>query len=745
MSELDPRYIKYGYWINRSQGPIMGQTITTDSKTGSIIIALLAICTSLATSRLWHLLTFVYHQCRANGKPSNGLFRQQQALLRTLPTASSLIADSVKLAFSWKRTKNRKTSLQLLPQTVLALVFTLGSMAAGIFSSLIVRSSNLEVLVSSPFCGQYWVPASQRQSVLSQGYEGQVRSISERYVQECYRGRKTLPARCHNIFTRSFIQSSIETVPCPFSAGICTSPAVAFDSGLLDVNDAFGFNLEDHERLKYRKRTTCAMLSQKDRTRRATFRETEWPTHLFGRPPLPEEELILYYFGTRPDIPAWQNVTYGVSLSEANVSKTLSTSGITWFLGRKNEDGPAPFVPIPELQHEDADTTLLRVKLMATTFIAPSDDFMFPIHQKSPRIDISIAENRTFYIADVPQTIAGCTEQYELCARNGSKGEFCTGLLGLEQTQAKFENRELPSKVTESAISFLLQASMTFNAGMTRSLNVSALLSASGIIPAIPQDQWKTEFNYWVSSGWAQLQTVITDYAIGPKVRDPDTNFPFIYPPSTEADKKLCHMIKMRKSGGIVNINVFGLTFIFTFTVLVTLLEFGLLRFLIFLSKFRKGLGPRVDRWIQDGVFHLQRRAYEAESQDTWKDLDEEIPLPMDGSTLFLDLPIQTFRTSSPCPTCSQASSSKPVESIALSGALPPAQRYTSLSSNSASYPAVQESIPQQELAPEESTPEESTLEESTPKESTPEELAPEESAPEESAPEKSTPEKSAL
>jgi hypothetical protein len=43
--ELDSRFVKRGYWVNLSKGPVMGQTINTDTQTGAIVIALLAVVT----------------------------------------------------------------------------------------------------------------------------------------------------------------------------------------------------------------------------------------------------------------------------------------------------------------------------------------------------------------------------------------------------------------------------------------------------------------------------------------------------------------------------------------------------------------------------------------------------------------------------------------------------------------------------------------------------------------------------
>ena len=84
MTELDDAYVKRGLWTDWSRGPVLGRTITTDSTTGAIIVSMLAIMSSLAATHLWHIVAFSVHQYRAKGKPSNGLFWQQQVLWRTM-------------------------------------------------------------------------------------------------------------------------------------------------------------------------------------------------------------------------------------------------------------------------------------------------------------------------------------------------------------------------------------------------------------------------------------------------------------------------------------------------------------------------------------------------------------------------------------------------------------------------------------------------------------------------------------
>ncbi|KAF2790886.1 hypothetical protein K505DRAFT_340046 [Melanomma pulvis-pyrius CBS 109.77] len=83
---------------------------------------------------------------------------------------------------------------------------------------------------------------------------------------------------------------------------------------------------------------------------------------------------------------------------------------------------------------------------------------------------------------------------------------------------------------------------------------------------------------------------------------------------------------KMRISGDVVKINVFGLIFIISFSVLVSLVDNTLLKMLIFASRSRRALASRIERWVQDGVWQLQRRAYEGQGQGYrgWIDVEKD-------------------------------------------------------------------------------------------------------------------------
>ena len=70
------------------------------------------------------------------------------------------------------------------------------------------------------------------------------------------------------------------------------------------------------------------------------------------------------------------------------------------------------------------------------------------------------------------------------------------------------------------------------------------------------------------------------------------------------------------------------------------------MRIMVYLTRFRRALGPRIDRWIQDGVWQLQRRAYEGEGYRGLTDLEDDIPLTYEKK--LKDLPILWLPGKSP-------------------------------------------------------------------------------------------------
>lgn len=97
--------------------------------------------------------------------------------------------------------------------------------------------------------------------------------------------------------------------------------------------------------------------------------------------------------------------------------------------------------------------------------------------------------------------------------------------------------------------------------------------------------------------------------------------------PASTGDSQLCQSLRMRKAGGFANVNVFALVFVTTFSVVLSLLGTFVLKFCIFLARWRRALAPRVERWVADGVWQVQRRAFEAQEEGAWRGVGEEVPV----------------------------------------------------------------------------------------------------------------------
>jgi len=278
MSQLPSQYVKRGMWVNVEDGPVLGRVITADSRTGTLVIAILAIVTTFGTTHLWNIITFSYHQFRVDSRPRDGLFRQQQAILRTRPTAGALVSDWLKLWWAWRHRAENSFG-RSVPQLLLGILFTTGTIAVSLSTSYIISASNIQVLVESPLCGPT-VELSQRvfydDFPAAVEYLDRTTSAGFSYADDCYNlSENTATGKCIS-FIRPNVPFHEDRVPCPFQNNICAkvdNPALTLDSGLMDLNSQFGLNLPHRDKVKYRRKTTCAVIDVGGRYSR--FNDTE--------------------------------------------------------------------------------------------------------------------------------------------------------------------------------------------------------------------------------------------------------------------------------------------------------------------------------------------------------------------------------------------------------------------------------------------------------------------------------------
>jgi hypothetical protein len=100
------------------------------------------------------------------------------------------------------------------------------------------------------------------------------------------------------------------------------------DSGLVDLNDGFGLNLPDGERISYRRRTTCAVLSLPGHT--SVVEANDLPTELLDRSSFPGEQFVIISYGSSDNFAGrWKNVTVLYSLLGANFQRSYILKYVT--------------------------------------------------------------------------------------------------------------------------------------------------------------------------------------------------------------------------------------------------------------------------------------------------------------------------------------------------------------------------------------------------------------------------------
>lgn len=170
------------------------------------------------------------------------------------------MADTVKLWWAWRK-KAERPLLRSLVLLLAALLFVAISGAASVFSSLVVDSRNIVVLVDSPDCG--W---ASTQRIFAGEYAYPVKAASVPYASQCYNATTangTLPAGC-NVLIQRELPFTTRKVPCPLGKDVCQdTPGIEFDTGLIDVGPAFGLNMPSSDGVRYRKKTACGILAFK--------------------------------------------------------------------------------------------------------------------------------------------------------------------------------------------------------------------------------------------------------------------------------------------------------------------------------------------------------------------------------------------------------------------------------------------------------------------------------------------------
>jgi hypothetical protein len=268
--------IHVGFWTNWAKGPVIGSTLTLSSRNGNVLIAILALFVSLSGGQSWSILSFLAHQVCTTRASKDGLWHQQQAVLRNNRSDISSVWQLMKIGWAWRqesvRSARRSLGLIFFGLFHLGLFF-----ATGALIPYIVSIDNQVLLAGSPFCGPF--PATGgvfNQSTIGSifafdAYTKNSIELSREYFSSCLAQNQTLP-KC-NTFKKPRLNWTSSPAICPFGDGMClgsANAAIVMDTGLLDSRNDFGVNGQEDERISYRRMSTCIPITTKHFTTSGT-------------------------------------------------------------------------------------------------------------------------------------------------------------------------------------------------------------------------------------------------------------------------------------------------------------------------------------------------------------------------------------------------------------------------------------------------------------------------------------------
>lgn len=152
-------YIYHGPWINWESGLIRGATITLGERNGGLLTAFIATFVTLVGAELWKIIRYAIHQFRSRDRPSDGLYHQQQVILRNSPTPGGAAWLFTQQLFNWNG-KVKWAFFRSFPYALFGIVYIVLVGLAAVFSSEISKSPGPHRLVLSDQCGNWMTNAS---------------------------------------------------------------------------------------------------------------------------------------------------------------------------------------------------------------------------------------------------------------------------------------------------------------------------------------------------------------------------------------------------------------------------------------------------------------------------------------------------------------------------------------------------------------------------------------------------------
>lgn len=623
MSDL----VYYGVWINWSRGQSDGSTMTLTTSGAGFMVAFLAIFVSVAGGSLWRILAFVIHQQRVAKSPSDGLHYQQQAILRNVATPGVASWQLLWLIPPWRKL-SRRPFLRSLPLVLLALLNLSLFFAAGILVAEVTRTPGSDVLVRSPNCGNWTLNDTD----LILGFQSKTLNdtvSAATYARACYGGPSNT-LECNQYPVQSLPYSRTENVTCPFADGMCLRkyPAIALDTGNISSHDHFGINAQGKDRITYRRRTTCAPLMSLGYTTSMNYTDAV-NASIGDFRGMDGDVMDFYNYGPRSyKADPRSNYTLAYNRRRAFMGTGYELESIDFTSGNHTEN---TWQPDKAVLRDDGDVSLMFLSANDILYYGEVKDPIFAA--TSPiRSVMDNGKNVTLYTSDYFVNPLGCVDQHQFCNPANQK---CTKLdsydSAVRSAQADLEYNSMQYGTVSTLSLNLYLSIMSQSIGGRGSAALRALEMVSGLFSGpLPADQWKTEVEYWFTTGLAKVQKGFVEYAKGPTNVLENT---YISKPFDSASHQLCNSQKVRAppGSGAVSFSTLGVAIILAIGGLL-ILSHTILEYIT--ANVIATRNHKLIRWSIDDKLQLQRLAFEGAGMGTWKASMGSVPTTT-GPELF--------------------------------------------------------------------------------------------------------------
>ncbi|KAK4223661.1 hypothetical protein QBC38DRAFT_459135 [Podospora fimiseda] len=379
-----------GVWTNWSRGNVIGWTLTLSRNNGNLLIKFLATFVAFVGTRFWRIIAFASHSAASSAKPRDVIYRQHQAVIQNMSTATEGFVAVIQVMWAWRLTPGR-----LWAALGLSALCYMGFLLASGFSSRISNFAGDEVLIKSTRCG-YLLPAQNFKVEdfpnIYLPYVTKVFVNGANYAQECY-GRNASDAN------------------------------IRLDTELLNSSTHLGLNAPTKNRILFRKVLHCSYLR-----------------YHYGNTPYPDissEQFEYNYTYEYSD-----STVGGMHMSPGAITSTgytLSAVTASWLNGSLHPS-MTKFKPIPALVNPRSELLILFLSSNNIPYFTPTTDNWYRATKKlnmsvyCPQLPINTGEIRLpVYGHEEPASPLGCIDQVEVCSAHrrtiDGKQRLCTGLM----------------------------------------------------------------------------------------------------------------------------------------------------------------------------------------------------------------------------------------------------------------------------------------------------------------------------